>query len=120
MYEATVVITGLFLVSALVFAELFVRSRGIKGTLVKVEDDGMFSMGISLRARVAMPDGSEVDADLPGCTACMERLVKGDMVRMLKTREGYRIASRALPLKSSLMIKSKTCSCGESITRHGN
>jgi len=98
MYEVTLIATGILLVLGFVAAELYVRRRGITGTITKLEELGPFPMGLALRASVRLSNGREIEADLPACTACMEHLRIGDSVRLLANGSLYHITGRCIYL----------------------
>ncbi len=80
--------------------------RARRGLIVGVRDPGLpLAVAPVLEVRVRFKDGTEIDATLNLCTACMGRLNVGDEVRVSGTGEGWIVD---LPWRR----KSRSCCSG--------
>jgi hypothetical protein len=101
MDDPILIITALFLLLTFAFVEIYTRLRGKTGTLVSIHQPDALLGWISCHGKARLTDGAEVDVDMPGCTVCMERLRPGDKVRIVSTRQGYRLVGKTLSCKTS-------------------
>jgi hypothetical protein len=99
MDDPILIITGLFLLLVFIFVELYMRLHGKTGTLVSIQTPDALLGWLSCRGIARLSDGSEVDVDMPGCTVCMEKLRPGDKVRIVTTRDGYRLVGKTISRK---------------------
>jgi hypothetical protein len=101
MDDPILIITALFLLLVFIIVELYMRLRGKTGTLVSIQTPDALLGWMSCRGTARLSDGSEVAVDMPGCTVCMEKLRPGDKVRIVSTREGYRLVGKTIGRKGT-------------------
>jgi len=83
--------TLVLLLGFFVAAEVYVWRRGLAGVVVRFVDDVPPSRFVDRRLLVRLHDGSEIEASVSGCTACMARFVAGDPVRVVRHGRGHTV-----------------------------
>jgi hypothetical protein len=82
--------TILFLVIVFIAAEIYRSRRGLRGSILAVNDAGLPLIAAPVMSvQVRLRDGREVTASLTCCTACLGRVQIGDEVRVANTRDGW-------------------------------
>ncbi len=84
-------LTLCFLLFVFLAVEIYVAKRGLDGTIVSFADEGALTKFADRKVRVRLKNGSEVLAQVSGCTACMSRFVPGDPVVLVRHSGGYTV-----------------------------
>ncbi len=85
-------VTAVFLIAGWLYAELFVRRRAARGTLVQAVDAGGPAAWLQAEWLVRTDAGRVVTARANGCVQCQGGLRPGRRVGLLRDRDGYVVA----------------------------
>ncbi|MBI5251555.1 MAG: hypothetical protein HY912_18855 [Desulfomonile tiedjei] len=82
-------LTIIFLIAVFAAAEIYRATRGMRGSIIAVNDSGYGELLPVTSVKIRLDRGDLVDASLNCCTACLGKLRIGDEVRVCSSRDGY-------------------------------